>query len=209
MPRPGAVVAGASSRKAATGEPRFLRMRPGRRRNFWWKNCIALGPAAVSIEPLEATDTLMLQKALELLVAYFPDKTFSDALSVAYNQRMTDLSDKVRDFILLHYLLNERAEGPFWRDSKNVAVPESLRDLMDLHAENGIVPPDSVFPESSYHHLFAAAERLPRRPVAAAAALDFAQVIDIMQKMRVQNEQWLAKLPSHRELMEAIHRPTV
>jgi hypothetical protein len=80
---------------------------------------------------------------------------------------------------------------------------------MELHADNGLVEPGSVFPESSYHHLFAAADRLPHRPLAAADALDFDKVAGIMQNMRAQNEEWLGKLPSHRELMEALHRPVV
>jgi tryptophan halogenase len=203
------LVAHASPRKAAAGEPRYLSLRSGRRRNCWWNNCVALGPAAVALEPLEGTDTFLVQKALELLVPYFPDKTLSDVLRQSYNQRITALYDKVRDFILLHYLLNERTEGPFWRASKNVAVPESLRAVMELHDENGLVEPGSVFPESSYHYLFAAADRLPRRPLAAADALDFDKVTAIMQAMRAQNEEWLRKLPSHGEVMEDLHRPLV
>src|SRR5206468_8892050 len=74
------LVACASPRKAAAGEPRYLKMRGGRRSQFWWKNCIALGPAAVALEPLEATDTFLVQKALELLIACFPDRAFNEAL---------------------------------------------------------------------------------------------------------------------------------
>jgi tryptophan halogenase len=203
------LVARASPHRAAAGEPRFLRLRAGRRQQFWRNNCVALGSAAACLEPLEATDTFLVQKSLELLFAYFPDKTFNGALRRSYNQRLAGLCDKVRDFVLLHYLLNDRAEGPFWRDSRGVAVPESLQAVIDLHAENGLVELGSVFPEASYHHLFAAAGRLPRRPLTAAGAADFTRVVEILHRIRAQNDEWLARLPSHRELMEVIHRPLV
>jgi tryptophan halogenase len=203
------LVGHARERKAASAEPRFQKLRQGRRQSCWRKNCIALGPAAVSIEPLEATDAFLAQKALELLVMYFPDKTICEILPRSYNQRISALYEKVRDFVLLHYLLNERMEGPFWRASKNVAVPDGLHGVMELHAENGMVEPGAVFPETSYHHLFAAADRLPRRILASVEAADFAKVLDIMQAMRTQNADWLARLPSHRDLMDALHRPLV
>src|SRR5262249_38247104 len=150
--------------------------------NLWCQNCVALGPAAAALEPLEATDIFLIQKSLELLLTCFPDTTMNDALRRSYNQRLAGLYDKVRDFVLLHYLLSERDEGPFWRECRNLEVPDSLRTLMELHAENGIVEPGSVFTEASYHHLFTAAERLPRRPCAAAEAFNLDQVRGILQK---------------------------
>jgi tryptophan halogenase len=201
----------ASPHKAAAAEPRFAKTRTGRRQSFWLKNCVALGPAAGAALPLHAMDFILLVRALELLVEYFPDQTINPVLSRAYNQRIAAQHDMVRDFHVLHYLLSRRADQPFWNDSKNVAVPESLQTILELHGENGCVDPASaaLVSEGGYHHLFAAAQRLPRRPRAAADAVDFNQVIDILGKMRAQNETWLAKMPPHRDVMEALHRPVV
>jgi tryptophan halogenase len=202
------LVGHASPKKAATGEPRFLKLRQGRRQHMWRGNCVALGPAAVVLEPLAATDAFLAQKAMELLIHFWPDKTFCPALVSAYNQKMTDLAEKVRDFVLLHYLLNARGE-PFWNDSRELVAPASLRAIIDLHAENGLVESGAVFSEARYHQLFTAAERWPRRSLTAVEATDVAKVSPILQQMRAQNEDWAAKLPSHRELMEALHRPLV
>ncbi|HEY1380412.1 MAG TPA: tryptophan halogenase family protein [Gemmataceae bacterium] len=203
------LVSHATAQKAATGQPRWLKLRAGRRQQFWRTNCVALGPAAVAVGSLAGTDTFLVEKTLELLVACFPDDTLSPALQQLYNRRIAALCEKVRDFVLLHYLLSDRADGPFWRDSRAAPVPESLRTVIELHAENGLVEPGAVFSEGSYHCLFAAADRLPRRPLAAADAADFTRVADILQLIRNQNEEWLTKLASHAELIATIHRPLV
>ena len=205
------LVAHASPHKAAAAEPRLTKWRSGRRQNFWRRNCVALGPAAGVLEPLQATDTLLLHKNLELLVEYFPDATLNPVLIESYNRRITAQHDGARDFLLLHYLLSLREGDPFWRDSRSVSAPARLQAVMDLHAENGIVEPEwtTLYPEASFHHLFAAGKRLPRRPCAAAAALELAKIEEIFAKMRAQNEHWLARLPSHREVMDALHKPPV
>ncbi len=179
--------------KAASSEPRLTKLRAGRRRNFWLQNCIGLGPAAGVLEPLQAGEVDLLQKALELLVEMFPDETLNPVLRASYNRRMTAHHDKMRDVVLLHYLLSQRTEGEFWRDSRNVKMPEELLAVMNLHGENGVVEPDwkETFPETSFHHLFAAANRLPRRPQAAAAALEVAKIEDIFTKMRTKTKTGL------------------
>jgi tryptophan halogenase len=204
------LVGRATTKKATAAEPRHMKLRCGRRQRFWLKNCVALGPAAGLVEPVEPMDMLFIQKSLDLLIELFPDQSMSEVLSRAYNQRLATSYDAVRDFALLHYLLSGREE-PFWRESKGVTAPESLHTLIALHDEHGAVPAEltGMIPEPSYHHIFSGGDRLPRRPTTAADALDFDKVCEIMQQMRAQNAEWIAKLPLHRDLMAALHRPPV
>ncbi|MCS7045018.1 MAG: tryptophan 7-halogenase [Gemmataceae bacterium] len=206
-----ALLAEATQKKASTGEPRFMPLRVGRRRHCWVGNCVALGPAAGSIEPLVWSQFLLLVHSLESLVESFPDASCQPLLADLHNRRMQESYDTVRDFTLLHYLLSDRDEEPFWRDCRAVAVPDSLQRLWALHDEHGAVPAEAlrVVPEMSYHHVFAGNGRLPRRIPLAADALDFTQVCDILGKMRAQNEQWLPLLPPHQELIKRLHRPEV
>lgn len=195
--------------KASSAEPRYLKLRLGRRRNFWVQNCVALGSCCGEVDPVGASEMLMLQRALALLVESFPDQSMNDALRSAYNQRLGAICDTVRDFAVLHYHLSNK-DTPFWRDSQNVPLPDSVQTLIALHDEHGgVESPGPVFLEAVYHHLFAAAERLPRRVTVAADALEFDKVSEIMTKMRAQNDEWLGKLPLHRELMELLHKPRV
>lgn len=203
------LLARASPGKAPAATPRFLKMRVGRRGHFWVKNCVAVGLASGFVEPLESTGILFIQRSVELLLEHFPDGAFNDALVAAYNRRMEALYERVRDFILLHYLLTRREDTPFWRDCRTVAVPDSLRAVMELYDENGTIEAETMaaFPETSYHHIFSGGERLPRRPLTRAELPDFAKVCAILEQIKAQNREWAETLPAHGELMERLHRP--
>ena len=98
--------------KGAT--PRIIRMRTGRVRNSWVKNCIALGLSSGFIEPLEATAIFMTDLAVRWLYHYLPTSDFEPALAAAYNAKVSTLFEEVRDFVQAHYYLNNRKDTPYW-----------------------------------------------------------------------------------------------
>ncbi|HWU50952.1 MAG TPA: tryptophan 7-halogenase, partial [Asticcacaulis sp.] len=102
------------------------------------RNCIAMGLSSGFIEPLESTSIHLFQRSVLHLAQNFPFHGVSDAQINHYN----DLSDKelayARDFVILHYKLNERSED-FWRDRAAMAVPDSLQERIDLFRHSGAV----------------------------------------------------------------------
>jgi tryptophan 7-halogenase len=44
---------------------------------------------------------------------------------------------RIRDFIILHYKLGRRDDSPFWRWCRDMDVPRSLIDRMDLFKRHG------------------------------------------------------------------------
>lgn len=188
-------------------EPRRLAMRVGRRSAFWRGNCVAVGLASGFVEPLESTGIYLIQRSLELLLDYLPDRDFNPVLRRAYNARMAAIYEEVRDFILLHYLLSTRDTDAFWRDSRRVAVPDSLAQTIALHDECGKVEPNRValFQEPSLHFLFTGNQRLPRRALVAAEIAPIPRIDQVLGEMRAQNRRLIDSLPPHAELMTALH----
>jgi tryptophan halogenase len=169
---------------------------------------VSVGLSSGFIEPLESTGIYFIQKALELLTAYFPDRTLHETLIRSYNQAIADVYEEVRDFIVLHYVLSRRDDQPFWRDCRNVPISDSLRTLMELHAESGIVQPSrcTVFAETSYHHIFCGGRMVPRRHHPLADAADLGEVNQIMEQIKRQNQALYQTLPTHQELIQWLHR---
>jgi tryptophan 7-halogenase len=52
--------------------------------------------------------------------------------------RLVDIEyERVRDFLILHYHLNQRDDSDLWRYCRNMQVPESLKLKIDLFRQRG------------------------------------------------------------------------
>ncbi len=113
-------------------EPRIIRMRIGRTRRSWVKNCVAIGLSGGFIEPLESTAIYMIETSARWLVRHFPDRSINPALSDNYNRLMSTLFAEIRDFIVMHYHSSNRKE-PFWVAARSeVELSDSLRERLEL-----------------------------------------------------------------------------
>jgi tryptophan halogenase len=118
-------------------EPRLVKYRTGRRRKFWDKNCIAMGLSSSFVEPLESTSIHLFQRAVLHLVQNFPFFGVTEAMAAHYNDLSLKELEYARDFVILHYKLNQRPET-FWKDRAAMPVPDNLQARIDLFRESGV-----------------------------------------------------------------------
>jgi tryptophan halogenase len=112
--------------------PRVIRYVTGRRRKTWEKNCVALGLASGFVEPLESTSIHLIMIGVLRLMQLFPFDGFSPALAARFNRLQDTEIEGIRDFIALHYKLTERDDTPFWRHVRDMPVPDSLAQRIEL-----------------------------------------------------------------------------
>ena len=122
---------------APLAEPRVIPFKTGKRNKTWNKNVVAVGLAGGFMEPLESTSIHLIQTAIGKLVTFFPDRGFSAPDVDEFNAQMDFEFTRIRDFIILHYHLNQRTDSPFWIRCREMEVPASLTRRMDLYKRHG------------------------------------------------------------------------
>jgi tryptophan halogenase len=110
---------------------------PGRRQKFWERNCVALGSAAVEIEPLAGGELHLAQIGLATLIELFPLTSGSGIEAAEYNRVMGEHADALRDFTIAHYRGAPARGGEFWLAARDTAAPARLADKLDLYAASG------------------------------------------------------------------------
>jgi tryptophan halogenase len=147
----------------ALAEPNMLRFQAGHRQRFWHRNCVALGLAAGFLEPLESTSITLIQSGIERLAGLFPDRGFDPALADEFNRISTLEYERIRDFLLLHYLGNRRAGEPMWDACRALTPPERLAHKLRLFTARGkmVRYEWESFQDPSWLSMFAGLDLLP------------------------------------------------
>ena len=184
-------------------EPRPIRFTTGQRKQYWNKNCIALGLASGFIEPLESTSIHFIQNGIMWLLLMFPDKQIEPSTVEEYNTRMRTEAEHIRDFIVLHYIANERHGDPFWDACRNMELPASLQHRMSLFERTARVfkPQDDVFSENSWVQVMLGQGITPQGYHNIADALSLQQLKELMDNAKTHSERIVSALPPHGEFV--------
>jgi tryptophan 7-halogenase len=120
-------------------QPKLLKFKAGRFKKSWQKNCIAIGLASGFLEPLESTSIYLIQVAIINLLKLMPEKQPDDSLINEFNRLVDVEYERVRDFLILHYHLNTREDGEIWRYCRNMSIPDSLQQKMEMFKRRGYI----------------------------------------------------------------------
>jgi tryptophan halogenase len=173
----------------------------GRRKRPWTRNCVAVGAAAATVEPLRSTSLDVVYRALARLLRLFPDSRRASTEAAEYNRETNEELDRLRDWLILPYKLNGRRGEPFWDALRDMAVPDALARKIALYQSRGRVPllDGDMFEEAEWAAAFDALGVQPRRYDARADALPLDRIQHHFASIRSIMLESAASLPSHRD----------
>lgn len=186
---------------AALDEPRLLRFTTGRRKRFWHHNCVALGLAGGFMEPLESTSIHLIQTGVSWLVRLFPDLRFEQANIDEFNRQCLFDFDRIRDFLILHYQLNQKDDLSFWRDCRNAPAPERLKHRLELFRAGGGVYRElgELFTESAWLQVMLGQNIEPRSYHSIANGVSSRQLREYLDNLRTIIQGAVRQFPEHEE----------
>ncbi|MBA4165282.1 MAG: tryptophan halogenase [Erythrobacter sp.] len=181
------------------GDPRTVRFVTGHRREFWVKNCVAIGLSAGFMEPLESTALHLIQYGILRLLALFPDREMSSLLAREYNAQTTAEYERVRDFLVLHYKANQRGDAELWRYCAAMDIPDSLQYKIDHFRNYGVLVADEreLFNNPSWIAVYLGQGIVPRRAPAITAMRPGVPVADRLRAISLAMDEAVAAMPDH------------
>lgn len=189
-----------------TGPP--VAIRAGRWAEAWVRNCVAIGDAAVAVEPLEWTNLHLAHSAIDRLVAMMPDRDCSAVELWDYNRQTAAEADRVRDFLLLHYAAANRPSNPFWREASRRELPSSLAHTLAQFRERGRLPfyEDETFSRDSWLAVLLGQGALPRRFDPLIDPVHPSESERSMSQLRQSIAGLVQNLPAHADYLRAFYR---
>jgi len=183
--------------------PRVLKFQTGRRRVVWNKNCVALGLSSGFIEPLESTSIHLMMIGVTRLLHMFPFGGIHQSMLDQYNEASRIEMEKTRDFVVLHYHATQRDDTPFWRHCRDMPIPDSLAQRIDMFKQTAYAyqGDGELFRVDSWTQVMLGQRILPRTYHPAARLLTADELTKFLAEYRASILQVVARMPGHQDFV--------
>lgn len=187
----------------AHADPKYIKFTTGHRKKFWQRNCVAIGLSSGFLEPLESTSIHLIQSNISRLISLFPRGKLHEADRDEYNRRTKEEFEQIRDFLILHYHVNQRHQKPFWEYCRSMAIPEPLQQKIDLFKASGRIgrDTDDLFKDASWSQVMIGQGIMPKDYNPMTDKLSPKQIQDFFSSVRRIIDKSITPLPSHEDFI--------
>ncbi len=178
--------------------PRPIKFVTGKRREIWKNNVIAVGLASGFMEPLESTSIHMIQSAISRILKIMPGRAITQADRDEYNRQADFEYERIRDFLILHYIANERDE-PFWAACRERPIPDTLTHKLRLWRGNGHITREheELFTEVGWFQVLVGQGIMPTGTHPIVNSISKADLQDYMDMIAKLNAREVAQMGEH------------
>ena len=193
------IASGKDVRVAAGADAEAISLRPGRRSEPWTRNVLAIGDAAVALDPLHGAGSLLARGAIQRALDLLPGRDAHPLVLREYN-RLTEVeSRRARDFLSLHYLACPRRYGAFWKAMAKRERPDSLAHIFRQWTYRSQLPfyQEATFTRDSWHAVLLGMGVMPRHIDHRALALNPELSALALQQAEATLKSLPARLPTY------------
>ena len=185
----------------ARADPRPIKFTTGRRGQAWSHNCLALGLAAGFMEPLESTSLHLIQTAISRFMKFIPSSSDEDQGRETFNRQIALEWEQIRDFLILHYAVNQRVGEPFWDECRSMSLPDTLVARMRLWEQSGVVVKEEgeLFTEEGWTQVMVGQGLEPKSHTPLTAGIDANELGGFLASLAKAYRQRAETLPTHEQ----------
>jgi tryptophan 7-halogenase len=178
----------------------------GRRRRFWYGNCVAIGAAAGNVDPLAQVSAQLIQDSIVRLLQLFPHEDCAPGIVGEYERLTTLQYQRARDFAVLPFRLSQREDSSFWKQCRSLPLPDELEYRLQLFGHGGRLArfDDELFDESDWVSVLLGQGLWPQRADPLTLSMDVGQLIQRIQRMREVMRRAAEALPPHRQYLDQL-----
>ena len=119
---------------------RIIPFKTGRLEKHWVGNVVTIGNADGFVEPLEATSLMVIFQLSKDVVDIIKYGDKKGDLIERYNKQTNQYYDNIRDFILIHFVFNDKLNTKYWKDYKKrwSKIPKDsiVYDILSYYLNN-------------------------------------------------------------------------
>lgn len=187
----------------ALTEPKQLYFKTGKRKKLWNKNVVSIGLSGGFLEPLESTSIHLIQEGITALIELFPTQSSETSDADEYNRRMDLNFDRVRDFLLLHYVATQRDDTEMWRYFRDMALPDTLQEKIEAWHSRGYLLKyeQGVFLPPSWVAVMIGQNLMPKSCDVRTNKMPLEDVVKKTDDIKKESHAAVERTPSHADYL--------
>ena len=136
------------------------------------------------------------------MIKLFPHSDINQSLIEEFNRQANLELDAIRDFIVLHYVLNDRKE-PFWQTYRTKQLPSSLSHKISLFKESGqvIKDPSDIFTDSSWVQVMLGQGLMPKAYHPRATDFEKERLLNWLNELKLVKHSALKSLEQYPDFL--------
>ena len=134
----------------------------------------------------------------------FPDRHMSPVLRDRYNAQAAFETERIRDFLILHYCATERRDTRFWEYCGNMEIPAGLANTIRLFRDSGrfFRNGDEMFALTSWVQVLLGQRVVPAAWHPMVQRLTDTELAGLAESVRGVIASCVAAMPLHEQFIE-------